>query len=69
MGLIDYISQNPVGLAIPPSDYDEKFVVALIRASINNLEMIDNVILNNLANQSKAPSELIKKSARKSKGF
>ena len=42
MGLIDYISRNPVGLAIPPSEYDEEFVVASIRAFINNLEMIDN---------------------------
>ena len=64
MGLIDYISRNPVGLAIPPSEYDKEFVVASIRAFINNLEMIDNVILNNLANQSKAPYELIKKRAR-----
>ena len=23
MGLIDYMSQNPVGSAIPPSEYDE----------------------------------------------
>ena len=28
MGLIDYMSRNPVGLAIPPSEYDEEFVVA-----------------------------------------
>ena len=63
MGLIDYISRNPVGLAIPPSEYDEEFVVASIRTFIKNLEMIDNVILNNLANQNKAPYELIKKRA------
>ena len=50
MGLIDYMSRNPVGLAIPPSEYDEKFVVASINAIITNLELIDNVILNNLAN-------------------
>ena len=55
MGLIDYMSQNPVRLAIPPSEYDEEFVVASIRTFINNLEMIDNLILNNLANQNKAP--------------
>ena len=45
MGLIDYNSQNLVGLAIPPSQYDEEFVVASIKAFINNLELIDNVIL------------------------
>ena len=29
MGLIDYMSRNPVGLAIPPpSEYDEEFEVA-----------------------------------------
>ena len=63
MGLIDYKSRNPVGLAIPPSEYYEEFV-ASINAFINNLEMIDNVILNNLANQNKAPYELIKKRAK-----
>ena len=68
MGLIDYIFINPVGLAKPPSEYDEEFVVASIRAFINNLEVIENVILNNLANQSKAPYELIKKRA-KNKGL
>ena len=68
IGLIDYISQNPVGLAIPPSEYDEKFVVASIRAIINNLEIIDNAILNNLANRSEAQYQLIKKRA-KNKGL
>ena len=62
------MSQNPVGLAIPPSEYDEEFVVASIRTFIKNLEMIDIVILNNLANQNKAQYELIKKSA-KTKGL
>ena len=61
MGLMDYMSQNPIGLAIPPSEYDEEFVVA----SIRTFETIDNVILNNLANQNKAPYELIKKRAKK----
>ena len=51
MGLIDYMSRNPVGLAIPLSEYDEEFVVASFRTLINNLEMIDNISLNNLANQ------------------
>ena len=37
MGLIDYMSRNPVGLPIPPSEYDEEFVVASINAFINNL--------------------------------
>ena len=68
MGLIDYLSRNPVGLTIPTSEYDEEFVVASINAFINNLELIDNVILNNLANQNKAPFELIKKRA-KNKGL
>ena len=64
MGLIDYISRNPVGLAIPTSEYDDEFVVASIKTFINNLELIDNVILKNLANQNKAPDELIKKRAK-----
>ena len=63
MGLIDYMSRNPFGLAKPPSEYDDEFVVASINAFINNLELIDNVILNNLANQNKAPYELIKNCA------
>ena len=68
MGLIDYMSQNPVGFPIPPSEYDEEFVVAAINTFINNLEMIDKVILNKLANQYKAPYDLIKKRA-KNKGL
>ena len=68
MGLIDYMPQNLAGMAIPPSEYDEEFVVASINAFINNLELIDNVILNNLGNQNKAPYELIKKRA-KNKGL
>ena len=62
------MSRNPVGLAIAPSEYDEEFVVASIRTFINYMEKIDNVFLNNLANQNKAPYELIKKRA-KNKGF
>ena len=61
MGLIDYKSQNPVGLAKPPSEYDKEFVVASFNAFINNLKLIDNVILNNLANQNQAPYEVFKK--------
>ena len=61
IGLIDYMSRNLVGLAKPPSEYDEEFVVTSISALINNLELIDNVILNNLANRNKAPYEPIKK--------
>ena len=68
MGLIDYISQNPVELPIPPSKYDREFVVAAINTFINNLEMINKVILNQLANQNKAPCDLIK-NARKIKGY
>ena len=64
MGLTHYISRNPLGLAIPPSKYDEEFVVASNNAFINDLELFDNVILNNLANQNKAPYELIKKRAK-----
>ena len=65
MGLLDYMSRNPVILAKPPSQYDEENVVASVKAFINNLELIDNVILNNLAKQNKAPYELIKKRAKK----
>ena len=54
------MSQNPVGLAIPPSEYDNEFVVASNSTFINNLKMIDNVILNELANQNLAPRQLIK---------
>ena len=65
MGLIDYISQNAVGLPIPrppppPSEYDEEFVVASIITFLNNPEMSDNVILNNLPNQNRAPYDRIK---------
>ena len=65
MRLIDYMSRNPVRLAKSPSEYDEEFFVASFRTFIKNLEMIDNVILNNLANQNKTPHELIKKRAKK----
>ena len=57
------MSRNPVGSAIPSSEYDGEFVVASINAFINNLEVINNVILNNLANQNLAPCQLIKKRA------
>ena len=64
MGLIDYMSQNPVEFPIPPSEYDEDFVVGAINTFMNNLEMIDIVILKKLANQNKAPYDLIKKRAK-----
>ena len=67
MGLIDYMSRNPVGLPILPSKYDEEFLVAAINTLINNLEMIDNVIINQLANQNKAPCDLFKKRAENKK--
>ena len=51
MRVIDYMSRNPVGLAIPPSKYDEDFVVASINSFISNLKVIDNVILKKLADQ------------------
>ena len=65
MGLIDYMSRNPVELPLAPSEYDEAFVVETITTFINNLEMIDNVILNQLANHNKAPYDLMKKRAEK----
>ena len=68
MVLIDYMSQNSVGLALPPGEFDEEIVVASINTFMNNLEVIDNVISNNLANRTKAPYELIKKRA-KNKGL
>ena len=40
LGSIDYMFQNPVGLAIPPSEYGEEFVVASIRTFVNNLELL-----------------------------
>ena len=57
------MSRNTVALAILSSAYNEDFVVTSIKKPINNLEMIDNVILNNLANQNMAPCQLIKKRA------
>ena len=59
------MSQNPVGLAKPPSEYDEEFVLASIKAFINNLEVIDNLILNYLADRKMAPYQLIKKRGKK----
>ena len=63
MGLIDYMSRNPVGLEMSPNEFYEEFVVASINAQINNLELIDNVIVNNLANQNRAECQLIRKRA------
>ena len=67
MGLFDYVSRTPVGIAIPPSAYDEEIVVVSINSFVNNLETIDNLILNQLANRKLAPYRLIKKRAE-SKG-
>ena len=47
----------------PPSEYDEEFVVSSKSTFINISEMIDNVILSELANQNLAPRPLIKKRA------
>ena len=47
----------------PPSEYDEELVVASNSTFINNLEKIDHVILNELANQNLARRQLIKKRA------
>ena len=63
MRFIDYIYQNPVGIAISPSEDDEEFFVKSINLLVNNLEMIDNLILNELANRKLAPYRLIKKRA------
>ena len=65
MRLIDYISRNPVGIAKPPSEYDGEIVVVLINSFVNNLEMIDNLILNQLANRKLTPYRLIKKTRGK----
>ena len=46
MGLRNYMSQNLTGLVIPPSEYDEEFVVASINALISDLEVINNFIFN-----------------------
>ena len=46
-----------------PSQYDEEFVVASNSSFIIILEMFDNVIVNELANQNLAPRQLIKKRA------
>ena len=50
-------------MAIPPSEYDEEFVLASFNTFTNNLEVIDNVILNELANQKLGPHQPIKKRA------
>ena len=64
MGLINYTSQNPVGLAISPSAFDKKFVMVSNNLFSFNLEMNDNFILNKLADQNRAPYRLIKKRAK-----
>ena len=55
------MSENPIGLAIPASKYDEEFAVESINSLITSLEMIDILILNQLANKKLAPHRLIKK--------
>ena len=58
------MSRETVGLAIPPpSEYDEEVVVASVNSFINNLDMIDYLILNQLARKKLAPYRLIKKRA------
>ena len=61
MRLIDYVSRTPVGLAIPPIEYNEEFVVASINSFIINLDKIDYLILNQSVNKNLAPYRLIKK--------
>ena len=51
MGLVDYKSQTLIILALPSREYDEIFLVVSVYSSISVLELIDYVILNNLANQ------------------
>ena len=51
MGLIDYLSRKTVKLARLPSAYDKEFAIASTTLFINNLEVVENVILINLANQ------------------
>ena len=63
MWLINNTFTNSVGLALTPSDYNQEFVVASNNSSIANIILIDNVILNNLASQNRAPHRLIKKRA------
>ena len=63
MLLIDYLSRNPVELALPPTSTTMDLFFASINSFISNIEWNDNVILNNLANQKRAPHRLIKKCA------
>ena len=49
-GFVDYMSQNPVGLAVRPRAYKEEFVVASVNSFVINLEIIDNFFLNILVN-------------------
>ena len=67
MGLIDFISRNPIGILIPPSQYDEEFVVVSINLFVNNLVMIGNWKFNQLAKRKLAPYRLIQKRAENEK--
>ena len=51
--------QKPVALA-NPSDDDKKSLVASINSLTINLELIDKIILKQLANQNQASYRLIK---------
>ena len=64
------MSRSLVRLAKPPKKHHEEIVLASMNTFIVNLEVIDNLILNQLANEKRAPNRLIKnraenKSARK----
>ena len=48
MGFTDLISRTPSGKAIPPSHYDEEFVVATTKKIYNALNPLDNE--NSLSN-------------------
>ena len=55
MGFTDLISRSPSGKAIPPSHYDEEFVVATIKKIYNALNPLDND--NSLCNSISSISE------------
>ena len=55
MGFTDLISRTPSGKAIPPSHYDEEFVVATTKKIYNALNPLDNE--NSLRNSISSISE------------
>ena len=57
------MTRNPVGLALIPSEYDKEFVVESINRFFPNLQLIDNVKMNTLAIQTRAPNRIIEERA------